>query len=95
MHAVLTRGFACACSSVVRNFRYVATLTAQQIVTSLVGACALLGEARETAQRQLTAEKSKKGSKVSNKLQSPSITHAQCTVSADCRAACAGASMLL
>ena len=55
----------CARSSVVRSFRYVATLTAQQIVTSLVGACQLLGEARETAQRQLTAEKAKKGSKVS------------------------------
>jgi hypothetical protein len=50
-------------SSVVRSFRYVATLTAQQIVTSLVAAQLLLGEARETAQRQLDAEKSKKGSK--------------------------------
>ena len=48
-----------------------ATLTAQQIVTSLVGACLLLGVARETAQRQLTAEKSKKGcSEVCLNLQS-------------------------
>ena len=53
----------CVRSSVVRNFRYVATLTAQQIVSSLVAAQLLLGEARETAQRQLDAEKSKKGSK--------------------------------
>ena len=45
-----------------------ATLTAQRIVTSLVGACLLLGEARETAQRQLTAEKAKKGSKVSPRV---------------------------
>ncbi len=55
----------CTCSSVVRSFRYVATLTAQQIVTSLVNANLLLGEARETAQRQLSAETAKKGSKVS------------------------------
>lgn len=55
----------CVRSSVVRSFRYVATLTAQQIVTSLVGASLLLGEVRETAQRQLSAEKAKKGSKVS------------------------------
>ena len=53
----------CVRSSVVRSFRYVATLTAQQVVTSLVAAQLLLGEARETAQRQLDAEKSKKGSK--------------------------------
>ena len=56
----------CVCkrSSVVRSFRYVATLTAQRVVTSLVTATLLLGEARETAQRQLSAEKAKKGSKV-------------------------------
>ena len=48
----------------VRSFRYVATLTAQRVVTSLVTATLLLGEARETAQRQLSAEKAKKGSKV-------------------------------
>lgn len=65
---------ACSCSSVVRTFRYVATLTAQQIVTSLVGACLLLGEARETAQRQLTAEKAKKGSKVCLPSSKPSPT---------------------
>ena len=41
-----------------------ATLTAQRVVTSLVTATLLLGEARETAQRQLSAEKAKKGSKV-------------------------------
>ena len=43
-----------------------ATLTAQRVVTSLVTATLLLGEARETAQRQLSAEKAKKGSKVRN-----------------------------
>ena len=48
----------------VRSFRYVATLTAQRVVTSLVTATLLLGEARETAQRQLSAEKAKKGFKV-------------------------------
>ena len=66
MHAMSLASPTCACerSSVVRSFRYVATLTAQRIVTSLVTATLLLGEARETAQRQLSAEKAKKGSKV-------------------------------
>ena len=67
----------------VRSFRYVATLTAQQIVTSLVSACQLLGEARETAQRQLTAEKAKKGSKVSCSAESAVTTPAGCTLLAD------------
>jgi cohesin complex subunit SA-1/2 len=53
------------CSSVVRSFRFTATLTAQQVVTSIIKAMLLLGEARETAQRQMAAEQKKKGSKVS------------------------------
>lgn len=51
-------------SSVVRSFRFTATLTAQQVVTSLIRAMLSLGEARETAQRQMAAEEKKKGSKV-------------------------------
>ena len=62
--AAITHTCMCKRSSVVRSFRYVATLTAQRIVTSLVTATLQLGEARETAQRQLSAEKAKKGSKV-------------------------------
>ena len=62
--AAITHSCVCPLSSVVRSFRYVATLTAQRVVTSLVTATLLLGEARETAQRQLSAEKAKKGSKV-------------------------------
>lgn len=53
-----------SCSSVVRSFRFTATLTAQQVVTSLIRAMLSLGEARETAQRQMAAEEKKKGSKV-------------------------------
>ena len=49
----------CRCSSVVRNFRALATLTAGQLVTSWVRAMITLTEARDTAQRQLDAEQRK------------------------------------
>lgn len=51
-------------SSVVREFRYVATLTGAQLVTSWVAVQLALGEARDTAERQLAAEERKKGGKV-------------------------------
>ena len=47
-----------------RDFRYVATLTAAQLVTSWVQVQLALGEARDTAERQLAAEERKKGGKV-------------------------------
>jgi cohesin complex subunit SA-1/2 len=50
---------ASCCSSVVRNFRALATLTAGQLVTSWVRAMITLTEARDTAQRQLDAEQRK------------------------------------
>lgn len=49
------------CSSVVRNFRCTATLTAMQLGASLVRAMLALGEAAQTAERQLDAESKKKG----------------------------------
>jgi STAG domain len=52
-------------SSVVRPFRYVFTLAASQLVTSLVRVIVTLTGARDTAQRQLDAEQKKKASKVS------------------------------
>ena len=51
-------------SSVVRSFRFTATLTAQQVVTSIIRAMVLLSEERDTAERQMKAEENKKGSKV-------------------------------
>ena len=48
-------------SSVVREFRCVATLTAAQLVTSWIHVSLALGEARDTAERQLAAEQRKKG----------------------------------
>lgn len=62
--------FCMSCSSVVRSFRFAATLTAQQVVTSLIRAMLSLGEARETAQRQMAAEEKKKASKVCQSKQS-------------------------
>ena len=53
-----------ACSSVVRSFRYVATMTAGQVITSLISATLTLAAARETAQRQMAAEERKKPAKV-------------------------------
>ena len=47
------------CSSVVRNFRALATLTAGQLVTSWVRAMITLTEATDIAQRQLDAEQRK------------------------------------
>lgn len=44
-----------------RDFRSVATLTAAQLVTSWIGVSLALGEARDTAERQLAAEEKKKG----------------------------------
>ena len=48
----------------VRSFRYVATITAGQVITSLIGATLTLAAARETAQRQMAAEEKKKPGKV-------------------------------
>ena len=48
----------------VRSFRYAATLTAHQVGSSLIRACLALGDARETAQRQVAAEEKKRASKV-------------------------------
>ena len=52
------------CSSVVRHFRYAATLTACQLVSSWIRTMQTLNDARETAQRQLDAEGKKKSCKV-------------------------------
>lgn len=49
------------CSSVVRHFRYAATMTACQLVSSWIRTMQTLYDARETAQRQLDAEGKKKG----------------------------------
>ncbi|KAL4451286.1 hypothetical protein ABPG77_009358 [Micractinium sp. CCAP 211/92] len=48
-------------TSVVREFRSVATLTAAQLVTAWTHVSLALGEARDTAERQLAAEQRKKG----------------------------------
>ncbi|PRW20268.1 sister-chromatid cohesion 3 [Chlorella sorokiniana] len=48
-------------TSVVREFRFVAVLTAAQLVTSWIQVQLALGEARDTAERQLAAEERKKG----------------------------------
>lgn len=48
-------------SSVVRPFRYAATLTACQLVSSWTRVLLGLAEARETAQRQLAAEERRAG----------------------------------
>ena len=45
----------------VRSFRFTATLTAMQLATSLVRVVLALGEAAQTATRQLDAEAKKKG----------------------------------
>lgn len=55
-------------SSVIREFRYVATLTAAQLATSWVAVQLALGEARDTAERQLAAEERKKGGKVGGRV---------------------------
>lgn len=52
------------CSSVVRHFRYAATMTACQLVSSWIRTMQTLNEARDTAQRQLDAESKKKSNKV-------------------------------
>ena len=49
------------CSSDVRSFRYVGTLTACHVATSLIKVMWILSEERETAQRQEAAETRKKG----------------------------------
>lgn len=43
-----------------RIFRHVATLVGLQLVTSFVSVAKTLGQSRETAQRQLNAEKKKR-----------------------------------
>lgn len=43
-----------------RIFRHVATLIGLQLVTSFVSVAKTLGQSRETAQRQLNAEKKKR-----------------------------------
>lgn len=43
-----------------RVFRHVATLIGLQLVTSFVSVAKTLGQSRETAQRQLNAEKKKR-----------------------------------
>eukprot|EP00887_Chlorella_sp_A99_P000272 scaffold13.g272.t1 len=48
-------------TSVVRDFRRVATLTAAQLVSSLILVIQALTEARNTAQRQLAAEEKRRG----------------------------------
>ncbi|PSC70800.1 sister-chromatid cohesion 3 [Micractinium conductrix] len=50
-------------TSVIREFRAIATLTAAQLVTSWTHVSLALGEARDTAQRQLAAEERRKGGK--------------------------------
>ena len=52
------------CSSVVRHFRYAATMTACQLVSSWVRTMQTLNDARDTAQRQLDVESKKKSCKV-------------------------------
>ncbi|KAL4420809.1 hypothetical protein ABPG75_010465 [Micractinium tetrahymenae] len=48
-------------TSVIREFRSVATLTSAQLVTAWTHISLALGEARDTAERQLAAEERKKG----------------------------------
>ena len=43
-----------------RNFRYAATLTASQLISTWIGISSALTEARETADFQLRAEEKKK-----------------------------------
>ncbi|DBB17328.1 TPA: hypothetical protein ACH3X3_014371 [Trebouxia sp. C0006] len=52
--------------SVVRHFRYAATMTACQLVSSWIRTMQTLNEARETAQRQLDAESKKKTNKANS-----------------------------
>ena len=52
------------CSSDVRFFRYVGTLTACHVATSLIKVMVALSEERDVAQRQDAAEANKKASKV-------------------------------
>ncbi|KAL0028278.1 hypothetical protein WJX79_006817 [Trebouxia sp. C0005] len=52
--------------SVVRHFRFAATMTACQLVSSWIRTMQTLNEARETAQRQLDAESKKKSNKASS-----------------------------
>ncbi|KAL2636383.1 hypothetical protein R1flu_007862 [Riccia fluitans] len=64
-----------------RIFRRVATLLGCQLVTSLVGVAKRLGESRETAQRQLNAEKKKRkdGPRVESLNKTLSETHEKIT----------------
>ncbi|KAL3677583.1 hypothetical protein R1sor_027531 [Riccia sorocarpa] len=64
-----------------RTFRRVATLVGCQLVTSLVGVAKRLGESRETAQRQLNAEKKKRkdGPRVESLNKTLSETHEKIT----------------
>ncbi|BBN04041.1 cohesin complex subunit SA-1/2 [Marchantia polymorpha subsp. ruderalis] len=64
-----------------RTFRRVGTLVGCQLVTSLVGVAKRLGESRETAQRQLNAEKKKRkdGPRVESLNKTLSETHEKIT----------------
>ena len=67
------------CRSVVRSFRFIATATAGQVITSLIRATLTLSAARETAQRQMAAEERKKSSKVCKPRQLCLTVSACCT----------------
>ncbi len=70
------------CSSVVRHFRYAATMTACQLVSSWIRTMQTLNEARETAQRQLDAESKKKTNKVCLPMvQGRDTVHRECLTS--------------
>lgn len=60
-------------SSVVREFRRVAALTAVQLVTSFIHVTRILTEGRATAERQLAVEEKKKGGKVCGPQVGPGV----------------------
>jgi hypothetical protein len=49
------------CRSVVRSFRFAATLAASQLISTWIGITASITQARERAGQQLAAEEKKKG----------------------------------
>jgi hypothetical protein len=63
------------CSSDIRNFRYVGTLTACHVASCLVKVMVNLAEERGTAQSQEAAEARKKGNKVSTHSRGHIPTH--------------------
>jgi hypothetical protein len=50
-----------SCRSVVRSFRFAATLAASQLISTWIGITASITQARERAGQQLAAEEKKKG----------------------------------